>query len=347
MFKTFAVAVLFAAVISAAPLPLGCFRKQDLMGFKAFRSWYSATPATCERMCSFTSLNIRYPLSAVGPGSVCYCGATIPSDSLQLANQAICGGNRGGLLVHYSHNVTGESCETNPVDLDLKKWAIAYLPANVKMDPASRTMTLAMGNGQGTRVMHKEVYRYGMYQYYGKVSCQNGVVSAFYLSNDPANLHTSQHEIDVEYINGWPSGNRSNPLPGSLWTHSYIDGKSQKEKMIVQDSLRQKLVAAGSSSGAQFSTCEWQQWAFDWQPTYLRWYANGVLVDERNWGEKLTRGRTFVTPYKPQSIMMTVWTMTDKPQWGGQFVLNPQSPAASSFRDITRITCGKLYSNYA
>jgi hypothetical protein len=83
------------------------------------------------------------------------------------------------------------------------------------------------------------------------------------LTSDLQNLRQDMHEIDFEFINGDPA-----PVPGSLWTNMFVEGKTSRETLIPPRDIQ---AVTGNKNFQTYS--DFHVYTLDWQPGYVRWFV--------------------------------------------------------------------------
>jgi hypothetical protein len=141
------------------------------------------------------------------------------------------------------------------------------------------------------------------------------------LTSDNDNMRKTMHEIDFEFINAWPAS-----APGGIWTNSFINGLLQLEQLWMPWDVTART---GSKGFDTFS--DYHEYTIDWQPTHMRWFVDGGLIDER-------LDDSYQMPYEKSYVTLSFWTNTDGP-WAGNLPVNHPKLYSNFQGVLKRIVC--------
>jgi endo-1,3-1,4-beta-glycanase ExoK len=146
-------------------------------------------------------------------------------------------------------------------------------------------------------------YGYGTYEVRAQAAAGKGLVSAFFSYTGPP--HGRPHdEIDFEFLG---------KEPGEVFLNYFVNGKSHSQ-----------TVKLGFDA-----TAAMHDYAFEWSPDAVRWYADGRLIRE----VKASDGKAI--PVTSQRIYVSLWNRTgaDQEAWLGRFAY-PDRPLRAAFEYI-------------
>lgn len=161
----------------------------------------------------------------------------------------------------------------------------------VEADKGRMTLNLKPGpKGSGYELMGGEVRthdfrRYGYFEVKMRVPRGEGTVAGVFTYAD-RKKGVKPNEIDIEILG-------KNTRAAELTIHE--NGRSTS-----------KIVTLPFDASEGFHT-----YAFDWQPTYVRWYVDGVLAHE----ETGPAARNLV---RPQQLILNLWGSRELKAWVGQ-----------------------------
>jgi endo-1,3-1,4-beta-glycanase ExoK len=141
----------------------------------------------------------------------------------------------------------------------------------------------------GAEIQSHAAYRYGYFETVMRVPEGKGVVSGFFTYTGPEGRARS-NEIDVEIV-----GKDTRIV--ELTTHAGDNPPAARIRL------------PGDAAKA------FHVYAFDWQPTYVRWYIDGELVRE-------ITGAAAARLNRPQKIMLDVWGSKKLRPWVGDLDLD-------------------------
>jgi endo-1,3-1,4-beta-glycanase ExoK len=140
-----------------------------------------------------------------------------------------------------------------------------------------------------------------------------GVVTAFFtFVGPPLNKDWPHHEIDFEFLGKDREGVQLN---------YFVNGRGKHEKII----------ALGFDASATMN-----DYALEWMPESLRWFANGRLIQEIKSSEDTP------LPSRPGKIMLSVWSGAgaDTEGWLGRFAY-PGQPLTVGVEYVAFTEAGK------
>ena len=135
-------------------------------------------------------------------------------------------------------------------------------------------------------IQTKARFGYGTYEVRMKAATGSGLNSAFFSYIGPTDKKPWD-EIDFEVL-----GKNTDQVQ----VNQYINGKGGNEKLVP--------VAGGADKG-------FNDYAFIWEESRLRYFVNGQLVQEVTDKSKI--------PTNPQKIFMSLWATDTQKQWLGNF----------------------------
>jgi endo-1,3-1,4-beta-glycanase ExoK len=194
---------------------------------------------------------------------------------------------------------------------------------NVRVADGRLTLSLSDRPSKGRRFscaeLHsREFYGYGTYEVRMRTAAASGVVTAFFTYVGPSTKKDSPHdEIDFEFLGKDRRG---------VQVNYFVDGKKEFNGR-----------ANGETVVFDFdTTTEMSEYAFEWTPQALRWFANGKLVYER-------RGEPgYPLPSHPSKIYLSVWSGQgeDSKWWLGPFEYSGR-PIVASIERVAYTAAGE------
>jgi endo-1,3-1,4-beta-glycanase ExoK len=183
---------------------------------------------------------------------------------------------------------------------DLKPWAVSdgwtngnvvdtdWRRSQVRLDNRQLQLVLERDPSTTTGYASGEIisttrYQYGYFEADLKAATGDGIVTGFFTYIGPVHKEP-WNEIDVEIL-----GKNTRQVQFTY----HVDGKDSGG--VVVD--------LPFDSAASF-----HRFAFDWQPSYIRWYVDGRLMLTEN-GSKLP------LPTHPQEIVADLWNGRDVDAW--------------------------------
>lgn len=137
----------------------------------------------------------------------------------------------------------------------------------------------------GGEVQTQQLFRYGYFEVRMRVPRGDGLITGAFTYIGPEGRVRS-NEIDIEIL-----GKATRRIEMTL----HENGRSTGKKMNL---------AFDSADG--FHT-----YGFDWQPQYVRWYADGAMIHE----DKGSAARNLV---RPQKFLLSQWGTKQLYQWAGE-----------------------------
>ncbi len=170
-------------------------------------------------------------------------------------------------------------------------WLNDWRKSQISVGPSGLTVTLdknpASKNGYSSgEIQTREKFRYGYFEARMRAAPGSGMDTGIFTYIVPTGGRPS-NEIDVEIL-----GN--NTRKAHLTYHT---GKDQRGAAVDLPFD----AAAGS-----------HVFGFDWQPQYIRWYADGKLVHEET-------GAQLALPSAPQQLFFDLWNSNSSGSWMGLF----------------------------
>lgn len=253
-------------------------------------------------LCRTTCTQRDTPLMAFQKTSsskgMCFCGSQIPDRASQAPGSS-CAMNVPFVSLYYNHYSNKDACHVDYVSMDPAHWNVKYGSSNNKFISGNNTNAMTMAHQSGTNMYRSDSQTFGMICVNSQVSGIPGAITAFYLSNDPQNQHTSQDEIDFEWINAYPCSG-----VGCLWTNHFVNGVQYNPSLLGQSQLNFKTY------GGYHSYC------LNWQTDKIEWFTDGRLVSS-------THSNVNPIPQKPLNTIISFWTdVGNKFNWGGQLDWN-------------------------
>jgi endo-1,3-1,4-beta-glycanase ExoK len=209
--------------------------------------------------------------------------------------------------------------------LDLKRWYISHGWANGPHQNCTWTESnLKFGNlvelsltdtpskdrpFTCAELQSNAYYGYGTYEVRARTAAGKGLVSAFFSYTGPPHGHPHD-EIDFEFLG---------KEPGEVFLNYFVNGKSHSETAKLGFD----------------ATTGMHDYAFEWLPDSLRWFAGGRLIRE----VKASDGKPL--PTTPQKIYISIWNGTgwDQEAWLGPFSY-PGRPLKATFEYIAFTPAG-------
>jgi beta-glucanase (GH16 family) len=184
--------------------------------------------------------------------------------------------------------------------LDLASWASFldndYRPSQATTSAEGLTLTLAPNTDPSARaplvsglLVSREAYLHGYFETRLRMPRGQGLIAAFYTYVDPEGP-APQQELDLELL-----GQNTRSLDVAMHVGGRADGGR---------------VALPFDAADDFNS-----YAIEWTPTYVRWYVNGRVVREET-GERVARLRD------PQHITISLWATRELAGWAGRVNLN-------------------------
>jgi hypothetical protein len=289
------------ATVSADYIPFGCYTGAGV-NWISQNNVYKTNLDGCKIKCK----SAEFPLMAF-KNNQCYCGV----DILPPNTKSVCNGN----MQLFYDALNWKKC--NHVDAKINKFTFVYGWENIRYY-SDNSIDIKLQRFVGS-AMYENIYsQYGLYCMRIKASNIPGAISAFYLSNDPQNIHKTQDEIDFEFINSPPCKSR-----GCIWTNNFVNGRQYNATNFEQTEL-QKLVGNPKFSIAS----SYHNYCIDWNRYYIRWFVDGKLI----------RKKTSNIPQKKMTTFISLWTNKNPKKWGGSL---PSSapPTYTAFADYRKIIC--------
>jgi len=130
-------------------------------------------------------------------------------------------------------------------------------------------------------------YGYGKYEVNMMPAKNIGIVSSFFTYTGPSDGQPWD-EIDIEFL-----GKNTNQVQFNY----FVNGVGGHEQ----------IVNLGFDASQGYHT-----YAFDWQPTYIKWYVDGVL-------KRTVTGNSTTLPSHSSKIMMNIWNGVGVDSWLGAY----------------------------
>jgi endo-1,3-1,4-beta-glycanase ExoK len=220
---------------------------------------------------------------------------------------------------------TGKSFFENFSTFDQRRWIVThgrasgdfqdclFLASHVR--PVDKGLELRLTDAANSRssftcaeMQTAERYGYGIYEVRMRAAgAVPGTVSAFFTFVRPPH-----DEIDIEFVG---------KSPKQIQVNHFVNAVSQRGKAIDLDFD---------------TTASMNDYAFEWLPDALRWFANGRLIHE----VKKSAGTPF--PVTPGSIHLSVWNgkAPGTDAWLGRFVY-PGHPLVARYEYIAFTEAGQ------
>jgi endo-1,3-1,4-beta-glycanase ExoK len=162
--------------------------------------------------------------------------------------------------------------------------------SQVSMTPDDLRITLERGPSgskkllAGGEVQSRQQFRYGYFEVRMRVPRGEGLIAGAFTYVGPEG-GVKPHEIDIEIL-----------------------GKATRR---VELTIHEKGQSIGKKVDLAFDAAEgFYSYAFDWQPEYVRWYVEGVMIHE----ERGSAARRLV---RPQKFFLVQWGTRQLHQWAG------------------------------
>ena len=135
-----------------------------------------------------------------------------------------------------------------------------------------------------------------------------------------------QDEIDLEFLDA----GKLITEPGAFWTNVWAKPNTTN----IRDNKLYSSAIGRTIGDTTFSTTSaLHTYVLDWQPTYIRWYIEGVLIDEMSGG---------AIPSAAMYGVFSLWTQTDQTNclwFGGCLPAGSTATFSAKFTDFKRIRC--------
>ncbi|CDZ36061.1 glycoside hydrolase family 16 protein [Neorhizobium galegae] len=231
---------------------------------------------------------------------------TAKARQIQLTCQVIIAAAVSGLLspaAYAQQGAAGQSFVENFDSLDRSVWYVSdgwnngkhqnctWSKKQVKVEGGALQLTFT-GDKTGDRdfacgeIQTKARFGYGTYEVRMKSATGSGLNSAFFTYIGPTDKKPHD-EIDFEVL-----GKNT----GQVQLNQYVSAKGNNEKLVP--------VAGGADQG-------FNDYAFIWEESRLRYFVNGKLVHEVTDKTKI--------PQNPQKIFVSLWGTDTLKQWMGAF----------------------------
>ncbi|MCX8056200.1 MAG: family 16 glycosylhydrolase [Ignavibacteria bacterium] len=152
---------------------------------------------------------------------------------------------------------------------------------------------------KGAEFRTKQTFLYGRFEVRMKSAYRSGMLSSFFTYHEFTGGIQNWNEIDIEILGRYPNDIQFNTITSGQTNHV-------------------------SHYPLPFSPHEdFHVYAFEWTPTYVAWFVDGVEV-YRQTGEHIP------TLNKPQKLMMNIWN-PEAPNWAGEFL--PDALPAFAYYD--------------
>lgn len=231
---------------------------------------------------------------------------TAKARQIQLTRTVIIAASVSGLLspaAYAQQGAAGQSFVENFDSLDRSVWYVSdgwnngkhqnctWSKKQVKVEGGALQLTFT-GDKTGDRdfacgeIQTKARFGYGTYEVRMKSATGSGLNSAFFTYIGPTDKKPHD-EIDFEVL-----GKNT----GQVQLNQYVSAKGNNEKLVP--------VAGGADQG-------FNDYAFIWEESRLRYFVNGKLVHEVTDKTKI--------PQNPQKIFVSLWGTDTLKQWMGAF----------------------------
>ncbi|CDZ25785.1 glycoside hydrolase family 16 protein [Neorhizobium galegae] len=231
---------------------------------------------------------------------------TAKARQIQLTCTVIIAASVSGLLspaAYAQQGAAGQSFVENFDSLDRSVWYVSdgwnngkhqnctWSKKQVKVEGSALQLTFT-GDKTGDRdfacgeIQTKARFGYGTYEVRMKSATGSGLNSAFFTYIGPTDKKPHD-EIDFEVL-----GKNT----GQVQLNQYVSAKGNNEKLVP--------VAGGADQG-------FNDYAFIWEESRLRYFVNGKLVHEVTDKTKI--------PQNPQKIFVSLWGTDTLKQWMGAF----------------------------
>ena len=152
---------------------------------------------------------------------------------------------------------------------------------------------------KGAEFRTKQSFLYGRFEVRMKSAYRDGMLASFFTYHEFSGGLENWNEIDIEILGRYPNDIQFNTITPGQTNHV-------------------------SHYPLPFSPHEdFHVYAFEWTPTYVAWFVDGVEVYRQT-------GPHISTLNKPQKLMMNIWN-PEAPNWAGQF--NPDALPAFAYYD--------------
>ncbi len=149
----------------------------------------------------------------------------------------------------------------------------------------------------------REFYSYGTYEVRMRPAANPGTVSAFfsYTGPPPSGQGREHNEIDFEFLGKTRNG---------VFLNYFVGGRGHEQ------TIKFDFDATASPN----------DYAFEWTPQSIRWFANGSLIRE------VKNTPDTPLPTQPQKIILSIWNGTgpDQEAWLGRFEY-PGQPIVAAY----------------
>lgn len=152
---------------------------------------------------------------------------------------------------------------------------------------------------KGAEFRTKQSFLYGRFEVRMKSAFREGMLSSFFTYHEFSGGIENWNEIDIEILGRYPNDIQFNTITSGQTNHV-------------------------SHYPLPFSPHEdFHVYAFEWTPTYVAWFVDGVEVYRQT-------GDHIPTLNKPQKLMMNIWN-PEATNWAGEF--NPDALPAFAYYD--------------
>lgn len=159
--------------------------------------------------------------------------------------------------------------------------------------------TLLAKDFKGAEFRTKQTFLYGRFEVRMKSAYRSGMLSSFFTYHEFTGGIVNWNEIDIEILGRYPNDIQFNTITSGQTNHV-------------------------SHYPLPFSPHEdFHVYAFEWTPTYVAWFVDGVEVYRQT-------GSHIPTLNKPQKLMMNIWN-PEYPNWAGEFI--PDALPAFAYYD--------------
>jgi beta-glucanase (GH16 family) len=169
-------------------------------------------------------------------------------------------------------------------------------------------------------------YRYGWYEarYKPPTDTTGNFISTFFIFRTPQKQ--DWREIDIELT---PTGTGS-PGPGGLGTNVYFFGTPAMPNgndgyNAAHSDGNEQVSLAGLPTPVTNNQADFHVYAFEWQPTFIKWYVDGTLVR--------TKTATAAVPIPDQSakLFVNLWIFGSPDAFGGDTPGNNVYPLTATY----------------
>jgi beta-glucanase (GH16 family) len=193
--------------------------------------------------------------------------------------------------------------------------AAYFLPENVTTNDDKLILSLERKPVHGKQFAGGELrtkrpsglYQYGRFEVRMKAAKGSGVVSSFFTyRSDP------WQEIDIEFL-----GKNTKEIHLNVWYNPGPEGaKNNKENQ------KPRILQLPFDASVDF-----HDYAIEWEPHAIRWYADGLLL-----AYEYTSEKAFPIPDIRQQIMVNLW-VSESEKWAGE-INNSLNSAQAEYERI-------------